>query len=678
MQKYECSPLEKTLRRTLYRKSFYDFAKEFWNEADPQPLVDGHIVQFFCETFQYMCRGWVGYDEIDIDLPEQTDDVTIIDVRQNKRNLCINIPPRHSKSMIFNVLAGVWIWTNAPIKLASVSHTGGLAGVMNSKRKAILNSDKFKYFFPDIQLMTNSKGALTDNRGAELYSINRDAMTGYGADIIVNDDLTNAEAARKDKEEMQNAINYYRNTMPSRINNVEKYVIMNIQQRLAPNDVTGNIMSDPALASQYTFIVIPAIFKKTTYLVCPISGTIFKYNAGDPLWPERFGNYESLKAQVGQTVWETQYEQNAIASDKIIIEDSMINLKSVTEVPDMRLRDLMYASHDFPVKDKDSSDFLGSTLAYRTGSTLYITDSLEKKMAFVSSVNYVKAIESMYPDCIQIIEDKANGSAILQQLQDEVAGMQAYQPGTASKMQRLESASLYMNNVVFVKTVWNEMTQSYILSEPLKNLLHRLKSFPYVDHDDVVDSFSMLILFVFMDRRYMVYGRAFNDDNIVYARELSEIKDAYAYDTIFFNKEGDIWKALRIGIHYDTVTSIFVKDEVRFKGSMEDGLTELKKFAPDHNVFIDCSATDALEGISKRSTFIERYTIDDFDKSVSQLNLAFSSKIVKVSHTCPGTKVDIESFKFSKTKDETVKYASTKDGYVACIRMAMKYYGISL
>lgn len=670
--------LERLLRRELYRKSLYEFVKAFWSTADPAKFVDGILVQFYCETFQYMCRNWTDYIAVDIAIPDFSEDVDIIDVRQNKQNININVPPRHTKSMIFNVLGPVWLWVNYPIKCASVSHTTGLAGEMNGKRIKVLNSEKFKFFFGDeVWLDTNSRGKLLDTRGGELYSIARESFTGHGADVIINDDLTNAETARRDREEMNSAWSYYQNTMPSRINDRSNYIIMNIQQRLAPNDITGHILSDPKLASQYAFIVIPAVFKKKTVLVLPISGRIHIFEPGDVLWPERFGNYEGLRIEVGETVFETQYLQNPIATDKTVVKQSMIIEKDITEIASIENSDIKYASHDFPVKDKDTSDFLGSVLGYRVNSTLYVLDCLEKKMAFVRSVEYVEQLDTLYPGIIQVIEDKANGSPILQQLQDKVAGMQAYQPGTASKMQRLESATLYMEskNVVFVRNHWNEDAKRWELSDSLKNLVKRLTDFPFVEKDDIVDAFSMLVLFVFMDRRYMVYGRAFDENNIV---SLSG-KNAYSNvridtRTIFFNKEGDRWKALEIAAQYGSETKLIVTKEITFKATIDAGLDMLKEFGGS-KVLIDCSATDSLQGMYSDKAFVERYEIEDFDRSVSQLNLAFSKKRVLLYDTCVLTKSDIESFKFSKQKDDTVRYMTQKDGFVACMRVALHYYG---
>ena len=80
--------LERILRRELYKKSFYDFVKEFWNTCEPNKMIDGNLIKIYCEIFQYMCKDWIGYTEKDIKLPKINEDQVLIDIRQNKRNLC--------------------------------------------------------------------------------------------------------------------------------------------------------------------------------------------------------------------------------------------------------------------------------------------------------------------------------------------------------------------------------------------------------------------------------------------------------------------------------------------------------------------------------------------------------------------------------------------------------------
>ena len=668
--------LEILLYKQLYRKSFYEFVKDFWSCVDPAKYVDGNLIKFYCEIFQYMCKPWVGYKEIDVDFKvPDGEDADVIDIRSDKRNINISMPPRHCKSMIFNVFGPVWLWTLYPVKCVSVSHTEGLAVNMNLKRKMLINSERFKELYSEeIILSSNSNSFLKDTRGGELYSSNRNALTGYGGDIIINDDLTNAEAARKDKEEMANAWSYYQNTMPSRINDPSKCIIINVQQRLAPNDITGHIMNDLKLASQYIFVVLPAIFKKKTYLICPISGDIITYEVGESLWKERFGDYTGLRFQVGESIFETQYLQNPISSDKTIVKSHMVVEMDECDVPPLSSADMIYSSHDFPVKDKETSDYLGSVLGYKVGSTLYVFDALEQRMGFVKSVNYVKELSNAYPGIIQVIEDKANGSPILQQLQETVSGMQSFQPGTQSKTQRLESATIYMNagNVVLVRTQYDKLSNTYQLNESMQILKRKLLNFPFLDHDDIVDAFVQLTLFIFMDRKWLVYGRSFNDKNIIntYERNLT-------YTNVFFNREGDYWKVLEIAVDYCVdVTKLIVLRETSFKASIQDGILKMKEFAPKKTVFIESNSIESLYGLYSEKVSIENYAPADFEKSVASLQLGLGKKQILIMKDCKNLQVDLDTFKYDKSKDENVlKFKTQKDGFIACLRTAVNFYG---
>lgn len=668
--------LTRRLYQVLYKKSFYEFYKAFWSCCDAHPYIDGKIVQYLCEVFQYMCRKWIGYEkpktDIDLSRIKKKKDTEIIDIRNiDKDRLCLNIPPRHSKSKIFNVIGAVWLWTYYPIKAVSISHTFDLAKDMNEGRWQIINSQKYKEIYPYIHTIENTKDSILDDRGGQLYSQNRNALTGYGGDMIINDDLTNAMTAYRDMQEMANAWEYYQNTMPSRINNPKQSVIFNIQQRLGVNDITGHILREKDLRNRYIFISLSAIFKKDTYLVCPITGRVLHYKKGDGLWAERFGDYQGIKAEVGDNIFRTQYLQEPRANDKAIINEEMIQTINENEAPSIDDAEMIYASHDFPIKDKETSDYLGSVLAYKVDSNLYIIDCLEKHMAFPQSIQYVTNLDNMYPSIIQIIEDKANGSPILQQLQGKISGLQAYNPSTNSKSMRLDSASMYMGNVYFVKQNFDKLEQEWKLSDSLENLINRLYAFPMVEHDDIVDAFSMLVNFVFLDRKFAVYGRAFNGANIIpYTDDLEKL-----YGAVFVNKDGDIWKICTIKVKYGIETKLIVIKEKEFRASMEDGIKELQEYDSKARVFIDCSDNQNLVGQYTNNYTFEGYTIQDFDKSVTDLNLAFSKKLVLVTKNCRLVKGDIETFKFAKTKDEEAKYITEQDGFVACLRVAMKYFG---
>ena len=180
-----------------------------------------------------------------------------------------------------------------------------------------------------------------------------------------------------------------------------------------------------------------------------------------------------------------------------------------------------------------------------------------------------------------------------------------------------------------------------------------------------------MVNFVFLDKKYAVYGRSFDDKNII--KYDPSFESLYGVD--FVNKEGDIWKVSQIKIKYGEITKLIVVKECEFRANLEEALNKLQEFDPRANVFIDCSENHDLVGIYSPKISFEEYVIDDFNKSVVNLNLAFSQKLVLLVNTCKFTKGEIETFKFAKTKNEEVKYVTDKDGFIANIRVAMKYFG---
>jgi hypothetical protein len=258
-----------------------------------------------------------------------------------------------------------------------------------------------------------------------------------------------------------------------------------------------------------------------------------------------------------------------------------------------------------------------------------------------------------------------------------VPGIVAFNPGTNSKVQRAESSTWYMNtgNVIFVRNVFDEFTNTYRLSDHLENLKKRLLQFPLVQHDDIVDAFTMNVLYCFLYKKYAVYGKSFNNKfNIV---KSSEYKATNNYYVVFFNKEGDNWKALDIGVIYSEETKLIVARETTFKASIDEGIKLLDEFAGPNRpkVYIDTSSTDALYGQFGKID-IEHYLPKDFEKSVENLNIAFAKRRILIDVSCKLTKGDIENFKYKPSKDDNVReFATEKDGYVSCIRGAAYYFG---
>ena len=657
------SRLEKLLYKELLKRDCYEFCKFFWSEVDNQQFVDNKLFKYLCEVFQYACRTILPLDK-DFEIKKYKD---AFDIRKDdKHYYSISIPPRHSKSITWNVLAPCWLFVNCNIKIASISHTFDLAKSMTLKRQMLFNSDKFKYFFgDDINLFCNSSTTIKNDKGGEMYSIAKQAITGFGCDVLIVDDLTNVETAMRDSVEMETAWRVYTDTLPSRLNNPKKFVWLNIMQRIAINDIVGRILSNSKMASQYCFITLPAIFEKETTIVYPVSNETYTFKEGDVLCDERYGDYSSIKNSVTDRVFSSQYLQRPQDSENAIVNNTMIKVLQESEVPSINDADFIYASHDFPVKDKDISDFLGSVLAYSKGQYLYIEDCLEKKMDFLQSIEYVKRLDKMFINIIQIIEDKANGSPILNSLHDEISSLVPYNPSSFSKSQRLEMATMYMQlgYVVFVSHTWDALQQRYILSDNLENLKSRLLAFPFVKHDDIVDAFSQLLNYHFINVKNKYY-KGFNDDLIVKETPHSDEVN------IYIDSCASGFKISFIGVVYSQSLIIVEKEE-----TLNISLDELTSYIKSNyktNIVID--STQVFNGAYINDVYFQKVTLPEFEVSSSNLNFFFMNKKVNINENCKQTIADINNFRFNKNG----KLANKDDGYACNIRNAIKFYGVEI
>ena len=91
--------LQRKLYRELYRKDFHEFVKAFWECIEDREFVDGILVEYYCELGQYLARFWIKTEisdkQINIEdyAADENEEINIIDVRGDQRNICLNVPP---------------------------------------------------------------------------------------------------------------------------------------------------------------------------------------------------------------------------------------------------------------------------------------------------------------------------------------------------------------------------------------------------------------------------------------------------------------------------------------------------------------------------------------------------------------------------------------------------------
>lgn len=477
---------------------------------------------------------------------------------------------------------------------------------------------------------------------------------------IINDDLISVADARMDGAVLLHARDYYKTTMPSRLNNKTTGVIWHIMQRIGNGDISDLIAEDKGLRLIYSHTEIQAVASHDQTFIYPCSGMVKQIKKGDLLWAERFGDYTQLKMEIGSEDFETQYNQNPGESRLNVIKENMIHYIEDKELEEFTaLAEFHYASHDCPVKDKETSDYHGFTEAYSKDNELVITDAFEEHLGYVAEKELFTRMQIIDPSIIQVVEDKANGSALIQDLAKDVAGLVAFNPGTRSKMQRLELASVYMEKglVRFART------------DKVMYLIQQLKKFPLIAHDDITDAFAQLVIYHFTQRQLGVYTGAFSSQNIISSEEINKTNFLIYGATI----SGEIIKVTEIMQDNFTDEFIVVGERV-FRGIQAFEEFSRNEVLPG-NTILDTSPQNRLSMLLTNVYNVIKYDERDRDVSINIMKTGLFKKKIKVSKECKQTINDIAKLRITEqSRERGVDQTNTLDeGMAGCLRCVVTY-----
>ncbi|HEY9356501.1 MAG TPA: phage terminase large subunit [Arthrobacter sp.] len=143
-------------------------------------------------------------------------------------------------------------------------------------------------------------------------------------------------------------------------------------------------------------------------------------------------------------------------------------------------------SWDFTFKDKQSSDYVVGQVWLRIGVYVYLVDQVRERMNFNASVSMLKTVSARWPQAVaKFIEDKANGPAIMNSLNQQVFGMIPIEP-EGSKTARANAISplVYSKNVI--------LPEAHLLPN-VGELIEEAKNFPNGAHDDTIDGMSQAV-----------------------------------------------------------------------------------------------------------------------------------------------------------------------------------------
>jgi len=446
--------------------SFYEFVKDAFEILhNSEKIIDNWHIQYLCEVLQ---------EEV----------IRIIENRNRKQHLIINIPPRSLKSFISTICLPAWAWIKKPnFKYVGSSYSANLSIDHNMLCRRLIESNWYREQWGNAVEMAddqNTKGQFENKMGGVRRATSTGGtITGSGADIIALDDPINPQKARSDIER-KTANVFFDHTLSTRLNKPDIGLFLIIMQRLHEDDLTGHLLKKNPDA--YRHICIPAIKTKD---VRPMElGKFYKDNL---FFQERFSkkNLDSLRKDQGSFVFAGQILQSPSPEEGGIIKKKYF--KYYSKIPDKF--DSIMDSWDCSFKGNATSDYVAGTVWGIKDANRYLLYATHKKMGFVDTINEMLKVRKMYNVTKTLIEDKANGTAIIEVLKNKLGCIIPFDPGSRSKEERLHSVEPDFESGNILLPVYD------IATFEVEEYVEELIKFPNGAHDDYVDSTSMLILY---------------------------------------------------------------------------------------------------------------------------------------------------------------------------------------
>jgi predicted phage terminase large subunit-like protein len=400
------------------------------------------------------------------------------------KRLLVNIPPRHTKSRFATVLWPCWCWAQRP-EAAWIfgSYAAGLSVRHSLDRRAVLSSDWYQARWGD-----RARFADDQNLKAEFENTARGTMVatsvggsamGLGADVIVVDDPHNPEQALSEAER-ETALRWFDQTLTTRLNDPATGAIVVIMQRLHQQDLSGHLLEQ----GDWVHVALPAEAEDRERVVFPVSGVAHEREPGELLWPERFTQdvLAKQKRRLGAWAYAGQFQQRPTPLGGGIFKRDW--WRFYDELPPTF--ESLVASWDCAFKDTKGSDYVVGQVWGKRGADCYLLDQVRGRWSFPGTVQAIRSLAGKWPQATaKLVEDKANGPAVIDTLKHEIPGLIAINPegGKVVRAQAvsplIESGNVYLPNPAHHPWV--------------EDFLEECGAFPNGAHDDQVDAMTQAL-----------------------------------------------------------------------------------------------------------------------------------------------------------------------------------------
>lgn len=435
--------------------------------------------------------------------------------RENDKSwecMILNTPPQVGKSTTGTETFPAWWQMKHPDSgVILVSYGDDLAERFGKSN--LEKVEQFGYLFGvelDPKKSTSKEFKIKGHAGRMISRGYGSALTGYTGNLIFIDDPVKNAVEADSERDRNKKWNDFERSIKTRLGAGDKLIL--IMTRWHEDDLAGRLME--YYPDRTTVINIPC--------ECEDENDPLGREIGDSICPEIGKDNEwladfkkSLISEEGRRTWNALYQGRPTEREGNVLKRDWWEYYERKDYENGNLKfDWMIMSVDATFKDRATNDFVAITVWGKKDHRIYLVDLINDRFNFAQTIRAIRIMKVRHPNITNIlIEDKANGSAIIQVLRDELFGITAVTPHE-SKFARVDAVSyaIESGNVYLPKD--KNFTWEFI---------DQCAAFPNGKHDDIVDSMSQALqrLIFYRTRRQKHGERYFNQNTFTVKKRRS-------------------------------------------------------------------------------------------------------------------------------------------------------------
>lgn len=406
--------------------------------------------------------------------------------------IIVELPPQHGKSTyITETFPAYYLSKNPDHQAMIVCYSEDLFKKFGRK-----NRDKFRMY--STELFNLEISAVTasvsdwgiNHHNGNLYSTSiLGSATGRGSDLLIVDDPVKNRAEAESKTIRDKIYAEWQDTFFSRLSANGSVIV--IMTRWHEDDLAGRLLRDQSLP--WIEIKIPAIAEENDLLGRQPGEALAPEIGKDEEWAVR------TKKVSGSRTWAALYQQRPTVDGGNIFKRAWAKYY----VPDVETRSKLglgkevailpqqfnqqVQSWDCTFKDKDTSDFVAGHVWVRAEADFYLVDRHHERMGIVETMRAIESMTTRHPEAsAKLIEDKANGTAVIEMLQKKISGIVPVNPEGGKEVRAQAVAPFWeAGNVYLPHPKWKPWVD---------DMLAEIESFPNAPHDDDVDAMTQALV----------------------------------------------------------------------------------------------------------------------------------------------------------------------------------------